>query len=181
MALPMKEQAAALCQTCLGALLWSAPLFPFMYILVSRPGIEGRAAAFSSYDGISAFPWLTQCLSLLLHGQCHYNLGMSLQGSQMACKMLSPDTELSPDSEFWSSEQIWTSPIVEAKPFLPNTRLQTHTSWLYSPRDSQESSPAPQFKSIHSLVLSFFIVQISHPYMTTGKTIALTRRTLVTK
>ena len=42
MALPMKEQAAALCQTCLGALLWSAPLFPFMYILVSRPGIEGH-------------------------------------------------------------------------------------------------------------------------------------------
>ena len=42
MALPMKEQAAALRQTCLGALLWSAPLFPFMYILVSRPGIEGR-------------------------------------------------------------------------------------------------------------------------------------------
>ena len=28
---------------------------------------------------------------------------------------------------------------------------------------------------------SFFIVQISHPYMTTGKTIALTRRTLVGK
>ena len=27
----------------------------------------------------------------------------------------------------------------------------------------------------------FFIVQLSHPYMTTGKTIALTRRTLVSK
>ena len=27
----------------------------------------------------------------------------------------------------------------------------------------------------------FFIVQLSHPYMTTGKTIALTRRTLVGK
>ena len=38
----MKEQAVALCQTCLAALLWSAPLFPFMYILVSRPGIEGH-------------------------------------------------------------------------------------------------------------------------------------------
>ena len=42
MALPMKEQAAALRQTCSGALLRSAPLFPFMYILVSRPSIEGR-------------------------------------------------------------------------------------------------------------------------------------------
>ena len=28
---------------------------------------------------------------------------------------------------------------------------------------------------------AFFTVQISHPYMTTGKTIALTRRTLVSK
>ena len=28
---------------------------------------------------------------------------------------------------------------------------------------------------------SFFTVQLSHPYMTTGKTIALTRRTLVSK
>uniref|UniRef100_A0AC11DTY5 Uncharacterized protein n=1 Tax=Ovis aries TaxID=9940 RepID=A0AC11DTY5_SHEEP len=28
---------------------------------------------------------------------------------------------------------------------------------------------------------SFFTVQLSHPYMTTGKTIALTRRTLVGK
>ena len=50
-----------------------------------------------------------------------------------------------------------------------------------SPRDSQESSPTPQFKSIKSSVLGFLIVQLSHPYMTTGKTIALTRRTFVNK
>ena len=51
-----------------------------------------------------------------------------------------------------------------------------------SPRDSQESSPTPQFKSINSLVLSFlYIVQLSHSYMTTGKTIALTRQTFVGK
>ena len=29
--------------------------------------------------------------------------------------------------------------------------------------------------------LAFFIVQLSHPYMTTGKTIALTRRTFICK
>ena len=33
----------------------------------------------------------------------------------------------------------------------------------------------------NSLALSFLIVQLSHPYMTTGKTIALTRRTFVDK
>ena len=77
--------------------------------------------------------------------------------------------------------------------------------WLDSqPRDSQESSPTPQFKSINSSVLSFlgtlksllqhhnskasilqcsvfFTVQLSHPYMTTGKTIALTSWTFVGK
>ena len=42
-----------------------------------------------------------------------------------------------------------------------------------SPRDSQESSPTPQFKSINSSVLSFLIVQLSHAYMTTGKKHAL--------
>ena len=41
-----------------------------------------------------------------------------------------------------------------------------------SPRDSQESSPTPQFKSINSSVLSFFMVQLSHPYMTTGKMVS---------
>ena len=48
-----------------------------------------------------------------------------------------------------------------------------------SPRDSQESSPTPQFKILQCS--AFFIVQLSHPYMTTGKTIALTRGTFVDK
>ena len=38
-----------------------------------------------------------------------------------------------------------------------------------SPRDSQESSPTPQFKSINSSSLSLPIVQLSHPYMTIRK------------
>ena len=43
------------------------------------------------------------------------------------------------------------------------------------PRNSQESSPTPQFKSINSSASAFFMVQLSHPYSTTGQTIALTR------
>ena len=50
-----------------------------------------------------------------------------------------------------------------------------------SPRDSQESSPTPQFKSINSSALSFLYSPTSHPYMTTGKTIASTRWTFVGK
>ena len=49
------------------------------------------------------------------------------------------------------------------------------------PRDSQECSPTPQFKGINFRHSAFFIVQFSHAYMTTGKTIALTRPTFVGK
>ena len=50
-----------------------------------------------------------------------------------------------------------------------------------SSRDTQESSPTPQFKSINSLVLSFLYSPTLTPYMNTGKTIALTRWTFVDK
>ena len=45
----------------------------------------------------------------------------------------------------------------------------------------KKSSPAPQFKSIDSLMLSLLTVQLSHPYMTTGKPTALTTSTFVSK
>ena len=47
-------------------------------------------------------------------------------------------------------------------------------------RDSQEFSPTPQLKSINASALSF-LYGLSHPYMNAGKTIALTRRTYVSK
>ena len=52
-----------------------------------------------------------------------------------------------------------------------------------SPRDSQESSPTPQYKSISSSVLSYLYspTLTSIPYMTTGKAIAFTRWTFVGK
>ena len=56
------------------------------------------------------------------------------------------------------------------------------TSWSpCSPRDSQSLL---QYHSSKASILqgsAFFIVQLSHPYMTTGKTIALTRWTCVGK
>ena len=39
----------------------------------------------------------------------------------------------------------------------------------------------PQFKIINFQHQAFFMVQLSHPYMTTGKTITLTRQTFVGK
>ena len=52
---------------------------------------------------------------------------------------------------------------------------------LLAVQGTLKSSPTHQFKSMNSLVLGFFIVQLSHAYMTTGKTIALIRRNFVGK
>ena len=49
------------------------------------------------------------------------------------------------------------------------------------PRDSPASSPVPQFESIILQHSAFFMVQLSHPYTTTEKTIALTIQTFVGK
>ena len=56
------------------------------------------------------------------------------------------------------------------------------TIWsLCSPKDSQESSPTPQSKSINSLARSLFYDPILTSYMTTGKTTALTTWTSVSQ
>ena len=52
---------------------------------------------------------------------------------------------------------------------------------LLAVQGSQESFTTPQFKSINYIALSFLIVQLSHPYMTNGKTKPLTRGTFVGK
>ena len=81
-------------------------------------------------------------------------------------------------------QSIGVSASASASPsVLPvNTQYWSPLGGTGSPRDTQESSPTPQFKDIiNSSVLSFFIVQLSHPYMTTGETIAFTRRTLLEK
>ena len=60
------------------------------------------------------------------------------------------------------------------KEISPGCSLEGMMLKLKLPRDSQESS-TPQFKNIDSWHSAYFTVQLSHPYMTTGKTIALTR------
>ena len=56
------------------------------------------------------------------------------------------------------------------------------TGWTScSPRDSQESSPIPQFKSINSLALSFLYSPTLTSICDYWKTITLTRKTFVGK
>ena len=60
--------------------------------------------------------------------------------------------------------------------------LKEQLIWFpYYPTDSQEYSQTLHFESISSLLSTFFVVQLSHPYMTTGKTIALTLQNFVGK
>ena len=56
------------------------------------------------------------------------------------------------------------------------------TAWIsLQSRGLSRVSLAPQFESISSSGSPFFMVQLSHPYMTAGKTIALTMWTFVGK
>ena len=56
------------------------------------------------------------------------------------------------------------------------------TGWIsLQSRDSQESSPTPQFKSINSSVLSFLYSPNFTPIYDTGKTLVLTRQSFVGK
>ena len=84
----------------------------------------------------------------------------------------------------WGSQSTGVSALASVLPM--NTQDWSHLGWTglgspCSPRDSQESFPTPLFKSINFSVLSFLHSPLSHPYMTTGKTIALTRWTFVGK
>ena len=55
------------------------------------------------------------------------------------------------------------------------------TGLILLPKGLSRIFSALQFKSIILRCSAFFMVQLSHPYMTTGKKTALTRRTLLAK
>ena len=79
--------------------------------------------------------------------------------------------------KYWSFSFRSVLPMNIQTDFLQN--------WLvgspWSTMDYQESSQHHSSKASILLCSAFFIVQLSHPYMTTGKNIALTRQTFVGK
>ena len=96
-----------------------------------------------------------------------------------SCPQSLPASECFPMSQLFTWGGQSTGASASLQWLFRTDFLQDWLVWSpCSPRSSQESSPTPQFKSINSLVLSF-MVKISHPYMPTGKTIALTRWTFV--
>ena len=84
-----------------------------------------------------------------------------------------------------SSHQVAKVLKFQHQSFQRIFRIDFLYEWLVwcpcSSRDSQESSSAPQFKASILWLSAFFMVQLSHSYMTTRETIALTRRTFVSK
>ena len=102
-----------------------------------------------------------------------------------SCLQSFPATASLPMSQFFASggQSFGVSTSASGLPMnIQDWRPLGWTGWisLQSKRLSKVFSTL-QFKSINSSVLSFLSVQLSHPYMTTGKTIALTRRTFVVK
>ena len=124
---------------------------------------------------------------LLEHAQTHvHQVGDAIQPSR-------PVTPSPPPFNLSQHQGLfqWVSSLHQVAKVL---KLQLHDAhpmniqgWFffridsspYSPRNSQEASPTPEFESINSSVLSLLMVQLSHPYLTTGKTIALMRHTFV--
>ena len=96
-----------------------------------------------------------------------------------------PPSESFPMSQLfaWGGQSIKVSALASVLP--KNTQDWSPLEWTgwisLQSKDSQDSSPTPQFKSINSSALSFLYGQLSHPYTTTGKTVALTRWIFVGK
>ena len=92
-----------------------------------------------------------------------------------------PALNLSQHQSFFAVSQLFTSggQSIGASGSVIPMNVQVWSPC--SARDTQESSSTSQFKSINSLVLTFFMVQLTHPYITTGKTIAFSLWTFVSK
>ena len=65
--------------------------------------------------------------------------------------------------------KYWSFSISPSNEYLRLISYRIDWFDLLAVQGTLESSPTPQFKSINSSVLSLFIIQLSHPYMTTGK------------
>ena len=96
-----------------------------------------------------------------------------------------------PASGSFQMSQLFTSGgqsigVAASKSILPmNTQDWSPLGWTgwisLQSKGLSESSPTPQFKASILRCSALFIVQLSHPYMTTGKTIALTIQIFVSK
>ena len=89
-------------------------------------------------------------------------------------------------SQFFTSggQSIGVSALASVLPMNTQWLISFRIDWLDLPAVQGTLRRLLQHHSLKASILrrwAFFIVQLSHPYMTTGKTIALTRWTFVGK
>ena len=161
---------------------------------LQKVGIEGTSGHSLSCVQLFVTPWTAaHQASLSITNYCSLLKLMSLESVMpsnhlILCCPLLLSPSIFPSIRVFSNESVFTTGgqsvgVSASASVLPKNSQDWFPLGLMvwspcSPRDSQESSVTPQFKSISSLALSFPTL-IS--YMTTGKTIALTRWTFVGK
>ena len=131
-----------------------------------------------------------------------------LQQDRLPCPSPTPGAYSNSCPLSWWCHPTISSPVIHFSSNLPSIRVFSNESvlcirwpkyWTFSfsisPSneysglisftmdwlDRLQSKALSRVKNINSSALSFFIVQLSQPYLTTGKTIALTRQTFVGK
>ena len=114
--------------------------------------------------------------SCSLHWWCHPAISSS-NALFPFCPQSFPASGTFPMNQLFASDEILELEL-QHQSFQWIFRVDLPSDWLVwspcCPRDSQESSPALQFKPSILCHSAFFMVWLSQLYMTTGKTIALT-------
>ena len=107
-----------------------------------------------------------------------------------SCPLLLHLLSIFPSIRVFSSESVlhirWPKDWSFSFSICPSNEysgLISFGNWLlwspWCPRDSQESSPAPQLETSILQCSAFFMIQVSHPYLTPGKIIGLNIWTFV--
>ena len=155
------------------------------------------AVQFSSVQSLSrvrffATPWITACQasptpgvhsdSCPLRQWCHPAISCSVVPFSSRPQLL-PASESFPMSQLfaWGGQSTGVSALASFLPKIPGL-ISFRMDWLDLLAVQGTLKSLLQHHSSKVSILwcsAFFTVQLSHPYMTTGKTIGLTRRTFV--
>ena len=139
----------------------------------SCPSLQPHGLQLTRFPCLSPSPWVCSN-SCPLSWWCYPNISASVAPS-LSTLSLSVHQVFSKELALCIRRPRYWSPLTSVLPM----NIQCCISCC--PRDSQESSPAPQFEESVLRCSAFFMVQHSHPCITTGKTIALTIRTFAGK
>ena len=110
---------------------------------------------------------------------------MMLPNHLILCHPLLHRPSVFPSIGIFSSQSTFPVRLAKYWSFSFSISLSNEYSgltWaLYYSRDSQESSPTSEFNHIKSSASAFLMAHFSHPYIASGKNIALTIQTFVDK